>query len=184
MSPRGAGYAALDEKLAAFDARVRARYPASLQCNKGCAMCCHQHLSVVGAEFLCIAQAVRGLPVEARAALRERVEAGRDDPRCVLLDDAGLCRVYEARPTICRSHGLPVRVDGARDVCPLNFAGDGPGLDEVAEDCVLDLEHVDSVVGLVDRLAGGDPLARVDLFDGVAAVLAELDPGPIGEESG
>lgn len=184
-----ARYGELAGRVDAFFDRVRARYPGALTCAVGCSACCHQHLSVVPSEFRRIARAVLASSDEARAAIAARVAVGRDDPRCPLLDEAGACRVYDARPMICRSHGLPVQVaaepgdaaDGApnaplRDVCPLNFTA-GPAVEDVDADCVLDLDHLDTVLGLLDRLAsdGGVPGStgsRVDLFEGLEALLA------------
>ena len=46
--------------------------------------------------------------------LRARVRQQADDPahadRCALLVD-GRCAVYDARPLICRSHGLPIAAE-------------------------------------------------------------------------
>jgi len=176
LSDVEAHYRQLAAKVDAFHQRVRERYPGALRCEVGCSACCHQHLSVVTSEFQRVAEAALALPEPAQRALRERLAAGRDDDRCVLLDDAGACRVYAARPMICRSHGLPITVpadadgDAERDVCPLNFT-QGPPLDDVDADCVLDVSHLDRVLGVIDHVGGGDG-GRVDLFDGLGALLA------------
>lgn len=166
-------YDQLAAKVDAFDARVRVRYPGALRCGKGCSTCCHQHLSVVGTEFRRIAQVVQGLPNEVLDALRARLAAGREDPRCPLLDDAGACRAYAARPLICRTHGLPIALDAppSRDVCPLNFTA-GPPLAAVDADCVLSVDLLNRTLGVIDHLGGGDG-GRVDLIDGLTALLAD-----------
>ena len=38
----------------------------------------------------------------------------------------GQCAIYEARPLICRTHGLAIGVDGGLDHCPLNFEKEPP----------------------------------------------------------
>jgi Fe-S-cluster containining protein len=46
-----------------------------------------------------------------------------DDVACPNLDESGLCMMYEHRPIVCRTFGLPIR-DGANyigDICELNF---------------------------------------------------------------
>jgi len=141
-----------------------------MTCRAGCSQCCHQHLSVVPLEFRRVAEAVLTLPDDARSALRERVQAGRDDPRCPLLDDTGQCRVYAARPLICRSHGLPIQVDGRRDVCPLNFTA-GPAVGDLAPEVVFSVDSANAILGVMSQLAGDDPIARVDLIDGLKSLL-------------
>ena len=150
-------YDQLAHKVDEFYARVRVRYPDALRCSMGCSSCCHQHLSVIPTEFRRIAQEVAALPPAARAALAARLDGGRDDPRCPLLDDAGACRVYAARPMICRTHGLPIALEAPalRDVCPLNFTA-GPELAALDADCVLNVAIIDRALGVIDRLAGGD----------------------------
>jgi uncharacterized protein len=97
----------------------------SLRCGPGCASCC-------------IAFAV--LPLEAallRTAIAALPSAGPDRPPpaeagaapCPLLSN-GLCRVYAARPLICRSQGLALAyVDEEAErievsACPDNFPDD------------------------------------------------------------
>jgi hypothetical protein len=125
-------------------------------------------------EWAPIAEAVSGLSEEETDAIRARLEAGRADPRCPLLSDAGQCRVYDARPMICRSHGLPIQVGEPpqRDVCPLNFP-EGPPVETLEADVVLDVNRLNATVGLISQLTGLPPEDRVDLFDGLKALLTD-----------
>ncbi len=65
------------------------------------------------------------------------LSSGRPHPEgaCAFLDDHGGCRVYEDRPYVCRTQGLPLRWTDTddrgrpiemRDICPLNDGGDKP----------------------------------------------------------
>jgi hypothetical protein len=105
-----------------------------LQCRRGCSACCVDDLTVFEIEATRI-----------RHAFPELLANG--EPRapgaCAFLDEHGACRVYAARPYVCRTQGLPLRWiddddDGAlverRDICELNDPG--PALVELkAEQC-------------------------------------------------
>ena len=106
-----------------------------LQCGRGCAGCCVDDLSVFALE----AERIR---VEAGELLR----SGQPHPpgACAFLDAEGACRVYAARPYVCRTQGLPLRwleerqaqVVELRDICPLNEPEDQLPLEALApEDC-------------------------------------------------
>jgi len=76
---------------------------------------------------------------------RSAAEAGPGDPhaaapgaeRCAALDRDGRCKIYDARPLVCRSHGVPIRLrQGGLPVvqaCHRNFTQTTPD-----PDCVLD----------------------------------------------
>ena len=111
------------------------RSPAQFACRAGCDRCCHQRFSVFEVEAAPIREALAALEL-ADPDLRQRIrEHGQDggSARCALLVD-GRCSVYDQRPLICRSHGLPIAVpdpdrpDGPLlvDHCPLNFAEASP----------------------------------------------------------
>lgn len=115
--------------LAALDAeisRIGEIHAAALSCGPGCASCCLA-FSVLPLEAACLQKALAGLPSADRERLGRNLAAGND--RCPLLID-DLCRVYAARPVICRTQGLPLAyVDEERQVievsaCPLNFPDD------------------------------------------------------------
>jgi Fe-S-cluster containining protein len=64
----------------------------------------------------------------------EKLMRDDDETPCLLLDDNGLCLVYDYRPMTCRLHGLPL-VDKSGEVfhddwCTLNFAGVNPLLND------------------------------------------------------
>jgi hypothetical protein len=72
-----------------------------------------------------------------RRSHRRLLEEGRPHPpgRCAFLDAGGACRVYDDRPYVCRTQGLPLRwieptdtIDSVeyRDICPLNEDGERP----------------------------------------------------------
>ena len=157
-------YAALVAKVDAFVARVEARHAADLRCGPGCATCCHARLTVTGVEAAAIRAWLAAQPVAARAAIAAAAATAAPD-RCAALDADDRCRIYAVRPLVCRSHGVPIRLrQGSLPVvtsCALNFAARGPAAADA--DCILDQELVSTTLGVIDRAAGGDPAARVDL---------------------
>jgi uncharacterized protein len=158
---------ALSAKVDAFFARVAERHAADMQCATGCADCCHVQLTITAIEAAAIRALVAGWPVARRAAL-----AGppRTADRCAALDAADRCQIYEARPLVCRSHGVPIRMRQASlpvvQACHRNFTRAAPD-----PDCVLDQTTLSATLYAVDAAeAGGAPPPRVEL----AGLLAEL----------
>jgi Fe-S-cluster containining protein len=159
----------LQAKVDAFFGRVLARHGGDMECLSGCSDCCRVRLTVTGVEASAIRAHVASWPDEQR---RELARTGGAD-RCAALDAAGRCRIYEARPLVCRSHGVPVRLSrGGLPVvesCPRNFR-----TTEADADCVLDQATLSAMLLAVDAEAasatGGAQPTRVDL----ASLLAEL----------
>lgn len=141
----------LTAKIDGFFARVEARHGEDMQCRTGCSDCCHVRLSITAVE----AEAIRA--VLATRPVRPNPRADR----CAALGEDGRCQIYEARPVVCRSHGVPIRLrEGSLPVirtCHRNFTRTTPDAD-----CVLDQETLSTLVLAVDRAAGhtGD---RIDL---------------------
>lgn len=114
-------------------ARLAARHRARLNCRAGCSACCVDDLTVFEIE----ADNIR----RKYAHLLENASP-HSHGKCAFLDEAGACRIYEARPYVCRTQGLPLRwleeiedeVYELRDICPLNEAGEA--VEELdADDC-------------------------------------------------
>jgi Fe-S-cluster containining protein len=143
-------------------AAAQARTPGAMQCRAGCASCCRARFGVFGVEAERVTAALAELE-RADPELRARVRAQADDPRhdaCALLVD-DRCTVYDARPLICRSHGLAVRIRddaGERiETCPLNYR-DAPA----PAPSVLELAAVEAPLSVIARMH--DPAApRVEL---------------------
>ncbi len=175
-----------------FEAAV-ARTPTAFRCASGCDACCHVRIGVFAVEAAPIAAALARLARE-DPALRRRVRQQADDPahqhHCALLVD-GRCSVYDQRPLICRSHGLPVLatsdpIDPADppsaprvDHCPLNFVDQPP-----PRASILRLEAVNHPLAVLASLwsttTGGpgrspDPGTRIALAD--LARAHDLGPG-------
>jgi len=176
VHPTDEKLAELWQKIDAFTARARAAHGAAITCRAGCDACCHRRFSVTGVEADALRRHLDALGEPAREALRARATAG-DPTRCAALDDDGRCGVYEARPLICRTHGLALRFRDDRrrlptlDACPKNYADtDLASLDPAT---VLDQTTLSTVVAALDALhadAVGRPRgARIELD----ALLAE-----------
>lgn len=109
-----------------------ALYGAKLHCRKGCSGCCTDDLTVFEVE----ADRIR----EHYADLLRGGEA-HTPGACAFLNSEGLCRIYEHRPYVCRTQGLPLRwleedeaedIVEYRDICGLSLdALDPIALDDV-----------------------------------------------------
>ena len=94
-----------------------------LNCKKGCSQCCQDNLTMTKAE----AEVIHKL----------FPDIGNQSPhpvgKCPFLGNDNACRIYPARPYICRTHGLPLKwledsdasddnqeVFEQRDICELN----------------------------------------------------------------
>lgn len=162
--------AELTGKVDGFFQRVAARHGADMQCATGCSDCCHVRLTITAVEAAAIRAHVAGMP---RARRRLLVDGAAAD-RCAALDPAGRCRIYDARPLVCRSHGVPIRMQrGGLPViqnCHRNFHHTLPDAD-----CVLDQTTLSAILLAVDaaeapQLPPGARPERVEL----AALLTEL----------
>lgn len=162
----GAALVVLRRRVDDHFAAAMARSPSAMQCRAGCARCCHQRFGVFEVEAHRLRAALARL-ARRDPAQRERVRGQADDPRaqhhCALLVD-DRCAVYDERPMICRSHGLPTLVrdsEGGASLtgCPLNFTTEDPPTPSV-----LDLQAVNAPLSVMARMWDGQG-ARVDLAD-------------------
>lgn len=87
------------------------------QCRKGCSNCC-MDFGLMPVEFHYIVEQLKNKPI----AHNSETEKGQ----CIFLVN-NECTIYEHRPIICRSHGLPILfMDEVGEnfnlsFCPLNF---------------------------------------------------------------
>jgi Fe-S-cluster containining protein len=128
-------YARLVTDIDSLAAKLTERYRSHLVCHADCSGCCGHDLSVFEVEADTVRTAVQALPAELRQQLARQARdvqehKAKGEPFvCPLLVD-NRCLIYEARPIICRTQGLPLLYraeDGNPEVdyCPLNFTQPG-----------------------------------------------------------
>ena len=143
-------YRRILDRADAFFGSVMQDQPANLQCGKGCSLCCHGLFEIGSGDVPIIAEGLRAMHPSRRAMVvrkAQEIVASSRHPNlrdcslqekdaffdrtastpCPNLDESGACMMYEHRPLVCRTFGLPLR-DGARyigDVCDLNFTDAG-----------------------------------------------------------
>lgn len=162
------------ERIEAFARRVARECGDQLSCGEGCDDCCHQVLRLRGAEAALVLEGARALDGEAASRIWQVLEASENG--CPLLH-GGLCLVYEHRPAVCRTHGLPLlrREEGGAVLhhCPRNFRGSDPR--SLPPSVLLDEERLALLMDAVDAVYcrqtgwGGE---RVDLRELLRAGLA------------
>lgn len=165
-------YLALVQRVDELCSATHSQFEEEISCRPGCDACC-RHLSIFAVEGAALREALSALPPPEAAELLEAASAATPEGPCPLLRN-GLCRLYEARPIICRTHGLPLLVnrDGESgvDFCPENFTG----LDKIPGSAVIDLERLNSILTAVNALflQGSPGAGRVTIAQ---ALLAETD---------
>jgi len=132
-----------------------------LHCRPGCSSCCVDGITVFAVEAENILRYHRDL-----------LEAGVPHPpgSCAFLDDAGQCRIYEHRPYVCRTQGLPLRwideddegnVVEKRDICPLNQ--EGTPVEELAAGECWTIGPFEERLAKLQHHHGGAAMTRVRL---------------------
>lgn len=146
-------YRALCAKVDAFFERVQEKHGEEMQCSSGCFDCCQAGLTVTLVEAASIARYLLegdGGPFDTRAA--HAAQGNRSG--CVALDESGRCRIYKARPLVCRSHGVPIRRrETGRslpvlDACYRNFTGGA--LASVPAEDQLDQNTLSTTLAAID----------------------------------
>ena len=154
---------------------VQRQYSDYIVCHKGCHCGC-RNLSVFPIEALSLARAIQELPEETGAEIRQQA-ATVSFWDCPLLVDRA-CRMYTARPIICRTHGFPLRTHykGRSSIgyCRHNFKD----LSSIPDDAIIDLGNINQTLralnaSVVDELIHIQQLPeRLSIAE---AVLTEAD---------
>ena len=128
-----------------FFAKVMEEQPAQMQCGRGCSLCCYGLFEIGSGDVPVIADGLARLHPQRRKKIirraQEIVAAGHPNLRecspqekeeffertasvpCPNLSESGECLIYDSRPLVCRTFGLPLRNGETYigDICELNF---------------------------------------------------------------
>jgi len=149
-------YSKLRNEVDSLAGQLTKHYRSHLVCRVGCCECCGCDLSVFEVEAAAVRSALLALPIPfreriVRRALEVRARKGyAEHVACPNLVDE-CCAIYDARPIICRTQGLPLLYtaeDGNQEVdfCRLNFTCPGATRD-------LDPDHLVQLDELNFKLA-------------------------------
>ena len=140
---------------------LHSRHAAFTQCKSGCADCCQDELTVFDIEAHRIVDFVAK---NAATPLRLHPPG-----QCAFLHpETRGCQIYEVRPYVCRTQGLPLRIleesdhgwDEYRDICPLNDAPEHPIELLAADDCWEIGPTEESLWRLTSDSGDGSPIDR------------------------
>lgn len=114
-------YKALRNKVDKESNRLTSMHKSQLACKKGCDLCC-ESLKIFPIEFETIQKELEGKHIPVKKWTHNFGN------KCRFLVNS-VCTIYESRPIICRTQGLPLlyeKQDGTGyelSVCQLNFKG-------------------------------------------------------------
>ena len=158
---------ALHAEIDAVAAKLAGHHAKRLACERGCAGCCVDDITVFEVEADRIRRDHATLLAEATP---------HDVGACAFLDDAGACRIYASRPYVCRTQGLPLRwlddtdegVVEHRDICELNEAG--PPLTGLRPGECWTIGPAETKLYALQKRRGGDSRVSLrSLFGGVVS---------------
>ena len=165
-------YKRILEEADEFFSSVMRSQPQNLQCGRGCSLCCYGLFEIGSGDVPIIAEGLEKLhPMRRKKIVKRALEliVSSRHPNlrecsaiekeeffdrtastpCPNLNESGECMIYDSRPLVCRTFGLPLR-DGDNylgDVCELNFTSAGDAEKEAAS---WDLQRED-VLGPEDE---------------------------------
>ena len=147
----GDNYKQILDRADGFFRSVAESQPQNLQCGRGCSLCCYGLFEIGSGDVPVIAEGLEKLhparrkkivraaadivAASAHPNLRECSPAEKEQffertssVACPNLSDSGECMIYDSRPLVCRTFGLPLREQDRYigDVCELNFTDAPP----------------------------------------------------------
>lgn len=143
-------YKQLTARVDALCDTIAAALGEQITCTAGCSSCCIP-ITVFPVEAAAMREALENLPEQKKEKILRHVSEYAGDERCPLLFHHR-CLLYEARPIICRTHGLPIiyTSEGQRnsDCCPRNLTGS----DSLSGTTVLDLDKINTLLVAVNSI--------------------------------
>jgi Fe-S-cluster containining protein len=147
----------LQENASGFFEKIHQKHSTQMECKKGCSKCCQTDISVFEIEGERINEWFYAQDELQQKDLLELWSTPHQAGYCSFLYN-DQCTIYEARPLICRTQGLPLFLskENVLDYCPLNFkAGDPPKEDW------LNLERMNTLLSFAASSAKKDVRIRL-----------------------
>ena len=147
----------LQENASGFFDKIAEKHASKMECKKGCSKCCQTDISVFEIEAERITDWFKAQTSVEQTRLRELWNTENQQGYCTFLYN-DQCTIYEARPIICRTQGLPLFVPAQNvlDYCPLNFKeGDPPKEDW------LNLDRLNTLLSFAAKNSGLDKRVRL-----------------------
>lgn len=116
VGPSRAAHAAqlVDDAIGSFMKGFSKRSDVRCPCREGCSHCCHTRVETCGSEIDLLTERILrdNIDIDWDRLSRQAGKPADDyyesvmgsSNRCVFLDDAGRCKVYDIRPLVCREH--------------------------------------------------------------------------------
>jgi len=143
-------YKQLTARVDALCNAIAATLGEQITCSAGCSSCCTA-ITVFPVEAAAMREALKTLPDRQAEEIRRHISEHADDERCPLLHHHH-CLLYDARPIICRTHGLPIiyTANGQRssDCCPLNLSE----TETVPGSSVVDIDKLNTLLVAVNSI--------------------------------
>lgn len=143
-------YRQLIARVDALCNSIAASLGEQITCSSGCSSCCTS-ITIFPVEAAAMREAVESLPEQQAEEIYRHVAKHADNERCPLLFHHR-CLLYDARPVICRTHGLPIiyTADGHRnsDCCPLNLND----TESLSGSSVVDLDKLNTLLVTVNSI--------------------------------
>lgn len=143
-------YRQLVARIDALCGAIQASLGEQITCSEGCSSCCTA-ITLFPVEAAALQAALNQLPEQEAEAIRRHVSLQAGNERCPLLLNHR-CLLYQARPIICRTHGLPIiyTEDNQRksDCCPLNLSE----AESISGSSVIDLDKLNALLVAVNAL--------------------------------
>ncbi|MEI7815983.1 MAG: YkgJ family cysteine cluster protein [Desulfuromonadales bacterium] len=143
-------YRQLTARVDSLCSSIEAVLGEQITCSPGCSSCCTS-ITIFPVEAAAMLEALSNLPEQEAEKIRLHISENAHGERCPLLFNHH-CLLYEARPIICRTHGLPIiyTADDQRksDCCPLNLAD----AESLSGSSVVDIDTLNTLLVAINTI--------------------------------
>jgi len=97
-------YITLLEKAGSFFSKVFRENSSKMKCSEGCSKCCVDGITLLRVERDRILSHLKN---------KDEMPVKSESGRCAFLSSEGCCKIYEVRPLVCRTWGIPILYSGS-----------------------------------------------------------------------